>query len=204
MGDWVVAMLGRMGVVGVFLLTMLETVFPPIPSEFIMPLAGYLASRGEMGVVAAVAAGTLGSGTGALVLYAIGRKVGEERLKAFADRHGRWLTLSRHDIDRASGWFSRHGAWAVFGCRLVPGLRSLISLPAGIDRMPLPTFLACTLLGSAAWTGLLVGLGYVLGSRFEQVAEWIDPAAKATLAAIVAWYAWRVIRHRGSKHRASP
>lgn len=204
MGDWIVSTLGRMGVVGVFLLTLLETVFPPIPSEFIMPLAGYLASQGRMGAVAAVAAGTLGATAGALVLYALGRKVGENGLKEFADRHGRWLTFSRRDIERASDWFSRHGAWAVFGCRLVPGLRSLISLPAGINRMPLPVFVACTLLGSALWTGLLVGLGYFLGARFDRVADFIDPAAKVTLAAIVAWYAWRVIRHRGSTRKASP
>lgn len=197
MGDWITEMLGRSGVVGVFLLTLLETVFPPIPSEFIMPLAGYLASRGEMGVVGAVAAGTLGSTAGALALYVVGRKVGEERLEAFAERHGRWLTLSPREIDRASDWFSRHGAWAVFGCRLVPGLRSLISLPAGINRMPLPVFVTCTLLGSALWTGLLVGVGYALGANFEQVGKFIDPLAKATLVVIVAWYAWRVVRHRG-------
>ena len=201
MGDWIATTLGRTGVVGVFLLTLLETVFPPIPSEFIMPLAGYLASQGRMGAVAAVAAGTLGSTAGALVLYALGRKIGEERLKDFADRHGRWLTLSRREIDRASDWFSRHGAWAVFVCRLVPGLRSLISLPAGIHRMSLPVFVACTLLGSALWTGLLVGLGYFLGRRFDQVAGFIDPAAKATLVAVAAWYAWRVFRHRGAGAR---
>lgn len=197
MGDWITEMLGRTGVVGVFLLTLLETVFPPIPSEFIMPLAGYLASRGEMGVIAAVAAGTLGSTAGALLLYAVGRKVGEERLKSFAGRHGRWLTLLPRDVDRASDWFSRHGAWAVFGCRLVPGLRSLISLPAGIHGMPLLVFVACTLLGSALWTGLLVGVGYALGANFEQVGRFIDPVAKVTLAVIVAWYAWRVLRRRG-------
>ena len=200
MGDWVTSMLGRMGVVGVFLLTLAETVFPPIPSEFIMPLAGYLVSRGEMAFVGAVVAGTLGSTAGALVLYALGRKVGEDGLKDFAERHGRWLTLSPREIDRASAWFSRHGAWAVFGCRLVPGLRSLISMPAGIHGMRLPVFVACTLLGSALWTGLLVGLGYALGARFEQVGEYIDPAAKGALGAIVAWYAWRVIR--GSRRRA--
>lgn len=196
MGDWITALLVRTGVVGVFVLTLVETVFPPIPSEFIMPLAGYLATQGEIGLVAAVAAGTLGSTVGALILYAVGRKVGEARLKDFADRHGRWLTLSRRDVDRASDWFSRHGALVVFGGRLVPGLRSLISLPAGIDGMSLPVFVTCTLLGSAAWSGLLVGLGYALGSRFEQVGEFIDPVAKATLAAVVAWYAWRVARHR--------
>lgn len=204
MGDWITSTLARTGVVGVFLLTLLETVFPPIPSEFIMPLAGYLAARGEMGVVAAVAAGTLGSTAGALLLYAIGRRVGEERLKGFAARHGRWLTLSPRDVERASRWFERHGAWAVFGCRLVPGLRSLISLPAGIHAMPLPAFVACTLLGSALWTGLLVGAGYALGARFERVGDFIDPVAKATLAAIVAWYAWRVIRRRGSTRSGPP
>lgn len=200
MGDWITATLVGMGYTGVFLLTLLETVFPPIPSELIMPLAGYLAARGEMGAFGAVAAGTLGSVVGALVLYALGRKLGEERLKDFVDRHGRWLTLSRGDIERASDWFSRHGAWAVFGCRLVPGLRSLISIPAGIHRMRLTSFVVCTVLGSALWTGLLVGLGHALGSRFAQVGEFIGPVANVVLGAIVVWYLWRVMRHRGARN----
>lgn len=149
-------------------LTLLETVFPPIPSELIMPLAGYLVAQERMAMVAVIVAGTAGSVVGALLLYWFGARLGEERLKAFADRHGRWLTLSRQDVERAGAWFGRHGGWAVFVCRLIPGLRSLISIPAGIHRMPMARFIAFTTAGSAAWTALLVYAGFALGPNFER------------------------------------
>ena len=197
MGDWITDTITRMGELGVFLLTLLETVFPPIPSELVMPLAGYIASRGGMSLWGAVLAGTLGALLGALFLYWVGRKLGEDRLMDFADRHGRWLTLSRRDIERASQWFGRHGGWAVFVCRLIPGLRSLISIPAGIHGMPLLPFVAVTALGSLVWTAVLVYLGYVLGANFEQVGEWVDPVSKGVLLVIAVWYVWRVVTHKG-------
>ena len=197
MGDWITDTITRMGELGVFLLTLLETVFPPIPSELVMPLAGYIASRGGMSLWGAVLAGTLGALLGALLLYWVGRKLGEERLMDFADRHGRWLTLSRHDIERASQWFAKHGGWAVFVCRLIPGLRSLISIPAGIHGMALLPFVAVTALGSLVWTAVLVYLGYVLGANFEQVGEWVDPVSKGVLLVIAVWYVGRVVTHKG-------
>lgn len=200
MGDWITSTITRMGELGVFLLTLLETVFPPIPSELIMPLAGYLASSGDMSLWGAIVAGTAGSLLGALVLYWIGRKVGKERLMKFADRHGRWLTLSRNDIERASGWFDRHGGWAVFVCRLIPGLRSLISIPAGIQGMSLLPFLLYTAAGSLAWTALLVYLGYLLGGNFERVGDWVGPISNVVLGGIAIWYVWRVVTHRGAAH----
>jgi membrane protein DedA with SNARE-associated domain len=202
MGDWITDSITRMGVVGVFLLTLLETVFPPIPSELIMPLAGYLASRDEMSLWGAVLAGTLGSLAGALLLYWMGRKLGEERVMEFADRHGRWLTLSRDDLARASDWFARHGGVAVFACRLVPGLRSLISIPAGIHAMPMLPFVAFTAAGSLVWTAVLVYLGYLLGGNFEQVGEWVDPVSTGVIAGLFVWYVWRVIRHKGQANAA--
>lgn len=198
MGAWLTDTIHSMGYLGVVLLTFLENVFPPIPSELIMPLAGYLAAEGRMTVWGAVAAGTLGSLLGALLLYGIGDRIGEERLKHFADRHGRWLTFSRGDIDRASRWFERRGGWAVFVCRLIPGIRSLISIPAGIHHMPLAAFLAWSAVGTALWTGLLVGIGYALGSNFERVGDFIDPVTKVVLGVVVAWYLWRVVTHKGA------
>lgn len=197
MGQWIIDTITRMGAMGVFLLTLLETVFPPIPSELIMPLAGYLASRGEMTLIGALVAGTLGSLLGALLLYWLGRKYGQERLLRFADRHGRWLTLSRQDIERASSWFSRHGAWAVLLCRLIPGLRSLISIPAGIQRMPLGVFVACTAVGSAMWTAALVGLGYAMGARFDEVERYVGTVSNTVVGIIVVMYVWRVVTHKG-------
>ncbi len=198
MGAWITGIIHGMGYVGVAWLALVENVFPPIPSELIMPLAGYLAAQGTMTLAGVIAAGTLGSVLGAMLLYGVGWWFGEERLKAFADRHGRWLTLSRQDVTRASDWFARHGTWAVFACRLIPGMRSLISLPAGLRRMNLPTFLLATACGSLLWTALLVYAGYALGENFEQVGRYVGPLSDAVITGIVIVYAWRVFRRRGT------
>jgi membrane protein DedA with SNARE-associated domain len=203
MGGWVTNTLNSMGYFGVVWLTFLENIFPPIPSELIMPLAGYLVSQERMTLVGATLAGTAGSVLGALLLYGVGRWVGEDRLKRFADRHGRWLTLSPRDIDRASKWFAKRGLWAVFICRLIPGLRSLISIPAGIHCMPIGRFLIVTALGTAIWTGALVFAGDRLGENFEQIGRWLDPITKVVLGGLVAWYLWRVIRFKHDHERTA-
>lgn len=162
MFDWITGLVGRTGYLGIFLLMLAENVFPPIPSELIMPLAGFSAARGELSIVLVVHAKTAGSLLGALACYYVGRWFGNARLKDLAARHGRWLTLSPEDVNAAEGWFRRHGAAAVFLGRLVPGVRTLISVPAGITGMALPRFLAWTAFGTALWTVLLAGAGYVL------------------------------------------
>ena len=164
--DWIVALMGDLGSPGAGLLVALESIFPPIPSELILPLAGFAASRGDLDLVAAVVWTTLGSLVGAVVLYALGAKVGEERLRAAARR----IPLVREsDLDRVDAWFDRHGGKAVFFGRMVPGVRSLISVPAGVGRMPLPRFLLLTLAGSLVWNSLLIAAGYLLGARWEVV-----------------------------------
>jgi membrane protein DedA with SNARE-associated domain len=125
-----------------------QNVFPPIPSELIVPLAGYMVTRGQLTFVGVVLAGTLGAVLGALPLYYAGRAVGEARVMDWADRHGRWVTVSRGDLARAARWFARRGGMAVLFCRLIPGVRSLISLPAGVERMPVAAFLAYTAVGA--------------------------------------------------------
>jgi len=187
------------GPAAIALLMFLENVFPPLPSELIMPLAGYMVTRGQLSFAVVVAAGTIGSVLGSLPLYYAGRKLGEKRLKKLAASHGRWLTVSPEEIGRAKGWFDRHGGLAVFFCRLVPGIRSLISIPAGIARMNLAAFLAWTAVGSAIWTALLAWLGYFLGARFKMVEEYLDPASYVVLGGIVAWYVVRVVRHTGEE-----
>jgi membrane protein DedA with SNARE-associated domain len=155
MASWVMQMISATGYVGLVLLMVLENVFPPIPSEVIVPLAGFMATQDRLSLLGVILAGTLGSVLGALPLYYLGRKIGDERLKSFADRHGRWLTLSRQDLDSAQQWFDRRGGLAVFLCRLVPGVRSLISIPAGIEGMPLAIFLLYTTLANldkGSWT----------------------------------------------------
>ncbi len=191
-------MMHTLGYVGLVLLMFLENVFPPIPSELIMPLAGYTAARGELSIVGVIIAGTVGSVLGALPLYWLGYHVGADRLKAMARRYGRWFAVSPEEIDRASAWFERHGRWVVFFGRLVPGVRSLISIPAGIHRMRLPGFLLFTTLGSAVWTAILALLGYELGVHFTQVERYLGPAANAVLALMVAAYVWRVARYKSA------
>ena len=192
MFDWIASLIDAIGPWGVGLLMLLENVFPPIPSELIMPLAGFLAAQGKMGLVVAVVAGTLGSLAGASFWYAIGRAVGAERLRRWAEAHGRWLTLSPEDIDNAQHWFERYGSHAVFFGRLVPTVRTLISVPAGLARRPLPRFLLWSGLGSLLWTSLLAGAGYLLQARYDKVEHWINPLSTLVVAAIVLIYVWRV------------
>lgn len=196
MGKWVMGVINSTGYAGIVVLMFVENVFPPIPSEFIMPLAGFMVKRGEFSLAGVVAAGVVGSVLGALPLYYLGKKIGEERLKELADKHGRWLTVSRRDIEGAKRWFDRHGGTAVLFGRLVPGVRSLISVPAGIDKMSLAPFLLYTTLGSTVWTALLAGLGYFLSYNFRQVEDYLDPISYAVLGLIVAAYVVRVVRHK--------
>jgi membrane protein DedA with SNARE-associated domain len=198
MFDWITGFVRQAGYVGVFLLMLAENVVPPIPSELIMPLAGFSAARGHLSILLVVLAGTAGSLLGALFWYVIGRRLGLERLKRLAARHGRWLTLSPDDVARADDWFGRHGGKAVFFGRLVPTVRTLISVPAGINGMPLPSFLAWSALGTLGWTALLAGAGFLLQSQYELVADYLNPASTVIIALMVAWYLYRVVTFRGS------
>ena len=172
--DWVVAVMRTIGAPGVGVATALETVFPPVPSEVVLPLAGYTASRGHYGVVSAVVWATIGSLVGALALYYVGAAWGADRVRRTAER----IPLVRgRDVDRAIDWFGRHGRSAVFLGRLVPGVRSLISVPAGVDRMPLAQFVLWTTAGSLLWNGLLIGAGYELGAQWHVIERYVGNAS---------------------------
>jgi membrane protein DedA with SNARE-associated domain len=172
--DWLVQVMRAIGGPGVAVATAVESVFPPVPSEVVLPLAGYTASLGHYGFVSAVLWATAGSVVGALVLYHAAAAWGEERLCGAADR----LPLVRpRDVRRAVSWFARHGRTAVFLGRLVPGVRSLISVPAGIERMPILQFTVYTAAGSLLWNGLLVGAGFQLGSRWHVVERYVGGAS---------------------------
>jgi membrane protein DedA with SNARE-associated domain len=203
MFDWITGFVERGGYLGIALLMFLENVFPPIPSELIMPLAGFTAARGDLSLVGVILAGSVGSLAGALLWYGIGRWLGLERLKRFAARHGRWLTLSPGDIDKAQGFFQRHGGKAVLLGRLVPGVRTLISVPAGIVAMPLPAFLLWTGIGTVAWTALLAGAGYLLESQYARVEGWVSPVSNVIMGAIVLFYLYRVVTFRADAKPAS-
>jgi membrane protein DedA with SNARE-associated domain len=197
MFDWISGFLETVGLPGVALLMFLENVFPPIPSELIMPLAGFQAARGAMSLAGVLVAGAVGSLAGAALWYWIGRRIGAARLKRLARRHGRWLTIAPDDVDRANDWFARHGAGAVLIGRLIPTVRTFISVPAGVARMPLPRFLAYSALGTGAWTTLLALAGYALESQYERVAAWLNPVSTAVVVLLAAIYLWRVVTHRG-------
>ncbi|AXC50423.1 DedA family protein [Paracoccus suum] len=193
MFDWIAALIDRVGPLGVALLMFAENVFPPIPSELIMPLAGFNAAQGRMGLVSVIIAGTIGSVAGATLWYALGRAVGPERVRRLAERHGRWLTITPAEVDRAQVWFDRHGALAVLFGRLVPAVRTLISIPAGLARMPLGPFLLWSTLGSLGWTTLLAVAGWMLEGAYTRVEGWVNPISTAVVIALVAIYIWRVV-----------
>ncbi|WP_027132606.1 DedA family protein [Geminicoccus roseus] len=192
MFDWITNLVEHTGYAGIALLMLAENVFPPIPSELIMPLAGFAAERGQFSIAGVVLAGTVGSVLGALFWYYLGRWMGLRRLRGWAERRGRWLTISPDEVDRSKAWFDRHAGMAVFIGRLVPAVRTLISVPAGIARMPLGWFLLYSTVGTGVWTALLAGAGYVLGSQYELVQGWLNPVSNVVAAGLVLIYVYRV------------
>ncbi len=203
MFDFITSWITAGGAFAVAALMFLENVFPPIPSELVMPLAGYSAATGEMNPVLTLLAGVIGSVAGAWIWYEVGRRLGRERLLDWIDRHGRWLTLGRDDVESALGWFERHGAAAVFFGRMIPTVRTLISVPAGLQGMGLMKFLAYTTGGSLLWVGALFGAGYVLESQYNRVEAWLNPVTNLILAAVVLTYLYRLIRGRGRRGASS-
>jgi len=200
MFDWILGIIQQAGYLGLLFLMFLENIFPPIPSELVMPLAGFLAARGDMDPVLVVLVGTAGSVLGALPWYWIGRKIGRDRLLRFADRHGFWLTVSCEDVNRANDWFRRKGWRAVLFGRLVPAVRTLISVPAGIACMRMPWFLLLTTVGSLVWTAVLVAAGYLLESQYKKVATVVDPVSTAIVAGVLAIYLYRISRALIERH----
>lgn len=182
----------RGGYAGIILLTFLETIFPPLPSEVFMPMAGFVAARGPLTLPGVIAAGTLGTLAGAWFWYALGRAIGAPRMRQLAARHGRWLTLRPSDIDRGIAWFDRHGSAAMVFGRMVPGVRGVISIPAGIAHMPMRRFLLLSGLGNLVWTSLLMGAGYWLGADYGRVAGWLAPLSNLVIALLIVTYLWRV------------
>jgi membrane protein DedA with SNARE-associated domain len=197
MSDWVVRLIEQSGYLGVAFLMFLETIFPPIPSEVIMPVAGVAAANGRMHYGLVVLAGTAGAMLGNIVWYLAARALGVHRLEPIIRRHGRWLTMSWRDVERAEVWFRRNGVFFVFLGRLLPTVRSLVSIPAGLLRMRFKTFLLASTLGTFCWTALLAGAGYKLRENFAEVDQFLGPASNAVIVVLVAGYLWRLATHRG-------
>jgi len=176
-GAWVLDVIAALGYVGLALLLVAENLFPPIPSEVVLPLAGFLVGRGDLGFWQALLAATSGSVAGALILYALGR-YGGRRLVL---RYGRFLRVDEDSLDRADGWFRRYGDWVVLFARVVPFARSVVSIPAGTMKMPAIRFTVMTALGSFAWNTLLIGAGVILGANWQQVEAWIGSYSNVVL-----------------------
>jgi membrane protein DedA with SNARE-associated domain len=174
-GQWAADVLGALGSIGLLFLMVAENLFPPIPSEAILPLAGFLVGRGELGGVQAILAATAGSVLGAFILYALGRWGG----RAVVLRYGRVLRVTENDLDRAEGWFERYGDAVVLFGRMVPLGRSVVSIPAGMLKMPVWRFTLLTTIGSALWNMLLVGAGWFLGANWERVSAIVGSISNA-------------------------
>ena len=198
MFNLIVGVIAKSGVVGVLLLMLLENLIPIIPSELILPLAGFQAAKGQFDPVVAIIAATIGSSLGGAAWYFLGRWYGLERLQTLAEGHGRWLPVTSGEILQAHTWFRRWGAVAVGLGRAMPGVRGVICIPAGIAQMPFLKFLIWSTLGAFAWSDLLVSSGYLLQSHCVVVQKWLNPVADAVLVLCVCFYLYRVFRRRPS------
>lgn len=194
MENWIIDLVNWAGYWGVALLMLLETVFPPVPSEVIMTVAGVSAARGNMTLSGTIAAGTAGAMLGNWLWYWLAVKFGEKRLKPIIDRHSRWLTLDWDEVERGHRLFRKHGSIIVMVARMLPTLRSLISIPAGLFGMSLRRFLVFSTIGTAGWSAALAGAGFFLGSQFEDVERIIGPLSTVVIAAIILGYLWRLWR----------
>ncbi|EUJ32988.1 hypothetical protein MFLO_05215 [Listeria floridensis FSL S10-1187] len=174
MEAWITNVMNELGYLGVFFLIMIENLFPPIPSELILTFGGFMTTISKLNVVFVILAATMGSVVGAIILYSISLYFGKERIKRFVGKYGRILRLKEEDIDKAERFFLKYGGRAVFFCRMIPLVRSLISIPAGMARMPFRQFIWLTTLGSLIWNTVLIGIGALLGESFGKAAAAVD------------------------------
>lgn len=184
MENWITTIMNEFGYLGVFLLIALENLFPPIPSEVILTFGGFMTTYSSLSITGVVISSTLGSIAGAIVLYYIGYLVDTKRMERIIGKWGRVLRLTTSDVNKAYTWFSKYGIWTVFVCRLVPLLRSLISIPAGSTRMNFGLFLLLTSLGSLIWNIILINVGAAVGSSWETIVAYMDAYSNIVYALI--------------------
>jgi membrane protein DedA with SNARE-associated domain len=190
--EWVTAIVAAGGWPGVLALMFLENLFPPIPSEVIMPLAGFAAARGEISLLAVVVAGIAGTLAGNAVWFELARLVGADRIRPLVGRYGRWFAVGEDDLREAEATLRRHGPVALCFGRLLPGIRTVISIPAGLIRLPRHLFYLWTSLGSAIWITLLAAAGYLLQDQYSRVEAWLEPLSWVVLAGILGAYGWHL------------
>ncbi len=200
MADWVIRLIEQTGYVGVAFLMFLETVFPPVPSEVIMPIAGVTAASGRMTLLGVIASGTFGAMAGNFFWYLVARWIGLKRFRPFIEKRGRWLTLDWYEVEKVQRMFGRFGPVLVGVGRMMPTIRSVISIPAGLVHMRLAKFLIWSTVGTAGWSALLAIAGYLLKQQFGEVETVLGPLSSAVIGLIILGYVWRQLtwhkRHR--------
>lgn len=174
MQSWITGIMEQFGYIGIFLLILIENIFPPIPSEVILTFGGFMTTRSSMNIFGVIAVSTLGSVGGAIILYYIGRVLSIEKIERIVEKWGKFLRIEKKDVHKADGWFKKYGAWTVFFCRFIPLIRSLISLPAGMAHMNLWLFIGLTTLGTAIWNTVLVFIGASVGASWESIVGYMD------------------------------
>jgi len=174
MENWILDIMEQFGYIGVFLLICLENVFPPIPSEVILTFGGFMTHSTELTVLGVTVAATIGSVAGAIILYGIGRILDVNRLEKIIEKYGHILRVKVEDIEKADQWFRKYGYWTVLFCRMIPLIRSLISIPAGMSKMNFPLFLLFTTIGTVIWNTILVSLGAKVGENWESIVHYMD------------------------------
>ena len=202
MTEWIIQTISDFGYVGIFLVMLAESIFPPIPSELIIPFAGFAAANGELNLFGVIAAATVGAVVGMLPWYFAGRLFGLNRVRVLADRFGRVMAFNADEIDMAVGWFTRFGPVIVLFGRLIPLIRTLISIPAGLSRMPLPIFLLASAAGALVWNTILTMAGFILHEHYEVIEVVLDPLTYIVLGLVVVLYLVKVVTWRPSTARS--
>jgi membrane protein DedA with SNARE-associated domain len=197
--EWVTNLVAAGGWLGVLGLMFLENLFPPIPSEVIMPLAGFAAARGQMSFLAAILAGMVGTILGNAFWYELARAIGSARIRPLFARYGRWFAVDDKDFDKAEETLKKHGPVALFFGRLLPGIRTVISIPAGLAHIPRHVFYLWTALGSLIWITLLCSAGYWLEDRYAQIEGWLEPLSYVVIAGILGAYVWHIWKTRARR-----
>lgn len=174
MENWIINIMEQFGYLGIFLLIMVENLFPPIPSEVILTFGGYMTTHTNLTVIGVIMISTIGSVVGAIVLYGIGFLIDISRIEKIVEKYGRILRLTKKDVHKANDWFAKFGVWTVFFCRFIPLIRSLISLPAGMAKMNFGVFLLLTTLGTLIWNSVLVSIGAAVGDSWETIVSYMD------------------------------
>lgn len=188
--EWVLSIMEKLGYLGIAFLMFLDNIFPPIPSEIIMPSAGYTASKGELTLIGVIIAGSIGSIAAAMLLYWVGRKVPQPQLFKFIERYGKYIRIQVTDLEKALNWFNKHGHRIVFFGRMIPAVRSLISIPAGMSRMPFVKFMIYSSAGTVLWTSFLAYLGYHFSENQALMSAIMQRMSYFILAVVIIYIAW--------------